>query len=77
MTVTDPRLNTVYLGFAKEFQLSNSTKAGCSNSFTRLSNIQPFLKRRPVSPQFTSSLLIIAFILLVAQIIWLIVYYCF
>ena len=77
MTVTLPRLNNIYLGFAREFILSNNTQSGCSNSFTRLQNIQPFLRKKPVSPQFTSSLLIIAFILLVAQLIWLITYYCF
>ena len=77
MTVNLPRLGTIYLGTVKEFILSNSTQSGCSNSFNRLAKIQPFLRKKPVSPQFTSSLLIIAFILLIAQVIWLIAYYCF
>jgi len=77
MTLTNSKLQTIDLGFVREFILSNNTKTGCANSLNRLQNIQPFLKQKPVGPQFTQSLLIISFILLVSQLIWLITYYCF
>lgn len=77
ITVTETRLRSITLGSVEELRLSTDPKEGCSNSAIRSEDIQPFLHRSPVSPQFTQSLLIIAFILLVAEICWLIAYYCF
>jgi hypothetical protein len=40
-------------------------------------DIQPHLQGNLITPLFTQSLLIISFILLVVELIWLLAYYCF
>lgn len=41
-----------------------------------MQSVETYLEKSPVAPQFTQSLLIIAFILLVLELIWLICFYC-
>ncbi len=66
LTVTENRLQQVALGFVNEFVVSVDPREGCGDSKVKSEDIKPFLKKGPVAPQFTQSLLIIAFILLVA-----------
>ena len=66
LTVTENRLQRISLGFVNEFMVSVDAREGCGDSKIKSQDIRPFLMKGPVAPQFTQSLLIIAFILLVA-----------
>jgi hypothetical protein len=68
--------NKIELGTVSELTLNTDQKQ-CNNADSQAQQLKNNLKETPVSPQFTQSLLIISFMLLVAEICWLIAYYCF
>jgi hypothetical protein len=77
--VNDPLFDQVILGsvFEINFEGEKDGKLDCEGARALAGETDSYLFSNPVEPQFTQGLLVISFVLLVVEVIWLLSYYCF